>query len=139
MGIIVIKSSIVPREDQLNFDLALEQLEDSESLNSKDKAKLEKICSFQVEDGMVRLEVAKGYDCLLRLYLDKNATLVQQYKAIKNGSYDLDTLYTKKAAINLAKLIILGHEGKVKEILEIKNDDDFLKYYSGIQRMRFLF
>ncbi|KJV78631.1 lipopolysaccharide 1,2-glucosyltransferase RfaJ domain protein [Rickettsia rhipicephali str. Ect] len=31
----------------------------------------------------------------------------------------------------LAKLIILGHEGKVKEILEIKNDDDFLKYYSG--------
>nr|WP_041405429.1 hypothetical protein [Rickettsia rhipicephali] len=139
MGIIVIKSSIVPREDQLNFDLALEQLEDSESLNSKDKAKLEKICSFQVEDGMVRLELAKGYDCLLRLYLDKNATLVQQYKAIKNGSYDLDTLYTKKAVINLAKLIILGHEGKVKEILEIKNDDDFLKYYSGIQRMRFLF
>ncbi|MEG8230732.1 hypothetical protein O6R16_06935 [Candidatus Rickettsia tasmanensis] len=80
---------------------------------------------------MVRLEVAKGYDCLLRLYLDKNATLVQQYKAIKNGSYGLDTLYTKKAAINLATLIILGHEGKVKEILEIKNDDDFLKYYSG--------
>ncbi|MCC8462842.1 MAG: glycosyltransferase family 8 protein [Rickettsia endosymbiont of Ecitomorpha arachnoides] len=119
------------REDQLNFDLALEQLEDSESLNSRDKARLEKICSFQVEDGMVRLEVAKGYDCLLRLYLDKNATLVQQYKAIKNGSYGLDTLYTKKAAINLAKLIILGHEGKVKEILEIKNDDDFLKYYSG--------
>ncbi|KJV80355.1 glycosyl transferase 8 family protein [Rickettsia hoogstraalii str. RCCE3] len=115
------------REDQLNFDLALEQLEDSESLNSRDKARLEKICSFQVEDGMVRLEVAKGYDCLLRLYLDKNATLVQQYKAIKNGSYGLDTLYTKKAAINLAKLIILGHEGKVKEI----NDDDFLKYYSG--------
>ncbi|MCC8418237.1 MAG: hypothetical protein LN590_01160 [Rickettsia endosymbiont of Glossina mortisans submortisans] len=80
---------------------------------------------------MARLEVAKGYDCLLRLYLDKNALLVQQYKAIKNGSYGLDTLYTKKAAINLAKLIILGHEGKVKEILEIKNDDDFLKYYSG--------
>jgi len=119
------------REDQLNFDLVLEQLEDSESLNSKDKARLEKICSFQVEDGMVRLEVAKGYDCLLRLYLDKNATLIQQYKAIKNGSYGLDTLYTKKAAVNLAKLIILGHEGKVKEILEIKNDDDFLKYYSG--------
>ena len=48
------------REDQLNFDLALEQLEDSESLNSRDKARLEKICSFQVEDGMVRLEVAKA-------------------------------------------------------------------------------
>ncbi|KJV62419.1 putative lipopolysaccharide 1,2-glucosyltransferase RfaJ [Rickettsia amblyommatis str. Ac/Pa] len=77
------------------------------------------------------MEVAKGYDCLLRLYLDKNVTLVQQYKAIKNGSYGLDTLYTKKAAINLAKLIILGHERKVKEILEIKNDDDCLKYYSG--------
>ncbi|MCX4083900.1 hypothetical protein N7281_03320 [Rickettsia hoogstraalii] len=102
------------REDQLNFDLALEQLEDSESLNSRDKARLEKICSFQVEDGMVRLEVAKGYDCLLRLYLDKNATLVQQYKAIKNGSYGLDTLYTKKAAINLAKLIIFRSRRKSK-------------------------
>ncbi len=68
---------------------------------------------------MVRLEVAKGYNCLLHLYLDKNATY---------GSYGLDTLYTKKTAINLAKLIILGHEEKVKEI---KNDDDFLKYYSG--------
>nr|WP_246437716.1 hypothetical protein [Rickettsia tillamookensis] len=53
------------REDQLNFDLVLEQLEDSETLNSRNKARLEKICSFQVEDGMVRLEVAKGYDCLL--------------------------------------------------------------------------
>ncbi|QQV75248.1 hypothetical protein H6P87_00798 [Rickettsia tillamookensis] len=56
---------------------------------------------------------------MIAYYLDKNATLVQQYKAIKNGSYGLDTLYTKKAAINLAKLIILGHEGKVKEILKI--------------------
>ncbi|MCZ6902393.1 MAG: hypothetical protein O7C59_02560 [Rickettsia endosymbiont of Ixodes persulcatus] len=45
----------------IHFDLVLEQLEDSESLNSKDKAMLEKICSFQVEDIMVRLEVAKGY------------------------------------------------------------------------------
>jgi len=120
----------IMREDQFNFDLALEQL-DSESLNSKDKARLEKICSFQVEDGMVRLEVAKGYDCLLRLYLDKNATLIQQYKAIKNGSYGLDTLYTKKAAVNLAKLIILGYEDKVKKTLDIKNDDDFIKYLSG--------
>lgn len=90
--LIFYKYKCLVREDQLNFDLALEQLEDSESLNSRDKARLEKICSFQVEDGMVRLEVAKGYDCLLRLYLDKNATLVQQYKAIKNGSYGLDTL-----------------------------------------------
>ncbi|KJW04199.1 lipopolysaccharide 1,2-glucosyltransferase RfaJ domain protein [Rickettsia argasii T170-B] len=45
---------------------------------------------------MVRLEVTQGYDCLLSLYLDKNATLVQQYKAIKNDSYGLDTLYIKK-------------------------------------------
>jgi len=118
------------REDQLNFDLVLEQL-DSESLKSKDKARLEKICSFQVEDGMVRLEVAKGYDCLLRLYSDNNSTLIQQYKAIKNGSYGLDTLYTKNAAINLTKLIILGYEEKVKKVLNIKNDADFLKYYSG--------
>ncbi|WP_347938782.1 hypothetical protein [Rickettsia oklahomensis] len=53
----------------------------------------------------------------------KNATLIQQYKAIKNGSYGLDTLYTKKTAVNLVKLIILGHEGQVKEILEIKKCD----------------
>ncbi|AAU03938.1 possible lipopolysaccharide 1,2-glucosyltransferase WaaJ [Rickettsia typhi str. Wilmington] len=119
------------REDQLNLDLVLERLEDIESLNAKDKARLEKICSFQVEDGMVRLDVAKGYDCLLRFALDKNANLVQQYKAIKNGSYSLDTLYTKKAAFNLAKLIILGYKEKVKEIFALKNDDDLLKYYSG--------
>lgn len=87
----------------------------------------------------MRLEVAKGYDCLLKLYADKNATLIQQYRAIKNGSYGLDTLYTKKAAVNLAKLIILGHERKVKEILEIKNDNDFLKYYSGYTADEILF
>ncbi len=126
------------REDQLNFDLALEWL-DSKSLRSKDKARLEKICSFQVEDGMIRLEIAKGYDCLLRLYLDKNATLIQQCKAIKNGSYGLDTLYTKKAAINLAKLIILGYEEKVKKVLDIKNDDDFTKYLSGYTASEIVF
>lgn len=48
------------REDQLNFDLVLEQLEDSESLNSKDKARLEKICSFQVEDGIGAFRGSKG-------------------------------------------------------------------------------
>jgi len=118
------------REDRLNFALMIEQLENN-YLTTKDKAKLEKICTFQVEDGMVRLEVAKGYDCLLRLYASERSTLPQQYKAIKNGSYGLDTFYTKSAAINLVKLIVLGHEEVVKERLNIKNNDDFLKYFSG--------
>ncbi|HJD56033.1 MAG TPA: glycosyltransferase family 8 protein [Rickettsia endosymbiont of Pyrocoelia pectoralis] len=118
------------RESKLYFDLALERLNDK-PLSQKDKMQLEKICSFHMEEGMQRLEVAKSYDCLLQLYNDNDATLPEQYKAIKNGSYGLDTLYTKRAAINLAKLIILGYEKEVKELLNIKEDNDFLKYYSG--------
>ncbi|ABE04803.1 glycosyltransferase family 8 protein [Rickettsia bellii] len=120
----------IMREDLFNFDSALEQLKDK-PLSVKDKVKLEKICTFKIEDGKVRLEVAKGYDCLLQLYAGEDATLVEKYKAIKNGSYGLNTLYTKNAAINLAKLIISGYEKEVKEHLNIKNDSDLIKYFSG--------
>lgn len=120
----------IVREERLIFDLELEQLEEK-PLSPKDKAKIEKICTSKVEDGMVRIDVAKGYDCLLQLYANEDVGLIQQYKAIKNGSYGLDTLYTKNAAINLVKLIILGYEKEVKEHLNINNDLDLLKYYSG--------
>lgn len=118
------------REDKLYFDLALERL-NTKPLSHQNKIQLEKICSFQIEDGMQRLEVAKGYDCLLQLYNDNDATLPEQYKAIKNGSYGLDAFYTKGTALNLAKLIILGYDKEVKEHLNIKDDEDLLKYYSG--------
>lgn len=118
------------RENQLNFDFSLEQL-DNKTLSKQDKEKLEKICSFHVEDGIDRLEVAKGYDCLLRLYANENSTLVEIYKAIKNGSYGLDVIYTERGAINLVKLIVKGYEKEVKELLGLASDLDFTKYYTG--------
>ncbi|MFY9589872.1 glycosyltransferase family 8 protein [Rickettsia endosymbiont of Halotydeus destructor] len=128
----------IANENRLIFDLALEDL-NKKNLNKDDKKKLEKICNFHIEEGVERLEVAKGYDCLLRLYANDNSTLVEKYKAIKNGSHGLEALYTKNAALNLAKLIITGHEKEVKELLSLENSEDFLKYFTGYASSEILF
>jgi lipopolysaccharide biosynthesis glycosyltransferase len=117
------------RADRLVFDLTYEQLNNN-ILTEQDKKRLEKIYSFYVEDSMERVLVAKGYDRLQCLRIYENSSLIQIYKAIKDSSWSLDTLYTQEAALNLAKLIISGYEQQVQSLLD-EDKSELLEYFTG--------
>lgn len=119
------------RENTILFESQLQQLE-NDNIDEVTKSQLVKLCSLQIEDGRERIDVARAYDCLLRLRSDSIAEL---YKAIKNGSYGLDTIYLKTHSLNLAKLLVLGHEQQILAAFGLENINDLhKKYFTGFSK-----
>ncbi|XVN43228.1 MAG: glycosyltransferase [Candidatus Rickettsia vulgarisii] len=113
------------RNESDDFNSYLKDLD-----NTNDTAVLEKICHRQIENSVERLDVAKAYNCLSRL--ENLNTKPAIYKAIKNASYSLDTLYTTDSALNLYNLIVSEYESQILKTLEISNKNDIItKYFTG--------
>ncbi len=83
------------------------------NLDKEKLASLEKYCNFQIEEGIREFIVAKSYDCLAKINDIKNEP-ASVYKAIRDASSAIETLYVKSYAQNLARLIINGFEEEVK-------------------------
>lgn len=119
------------RENNIFFNSQLQQLE-NDNIDKVTKSQLVKLCNFQIEDGKDRIDVARAYDCLLRL---RSNSAPELYKAIKNGSYGLDIIYLKTSSLNLAKLLILGHEQQILEAFGVENINALhKKYFTGLAK-----
>jgi lipopolysaccharide biosynthesis glycosyltransferase len=111
------------RKSHLEFDLITSNLQNKDSLIYREKEALEKLCLFQIEEGIDRIYISKGYDCLSRLQA-RREDLAEEMRSIKNSSYALDIFYTKDYAQNLAETIVGEHKIGV-------NKEDLGKYFTG--------
>jgi len=119
------------RLDNLLLDLKLNELT-SESLSNYRKQEIKSFCTFQVEDGVEKVNVARGYRCLAILNIKDNNPpnqINKFYQSIKNLSYSLDTTFTTDSYQDLGKAIISGFENEIGKKFSGLTEEDIIKIY----------
>lgn len=99
------------------LDLKFNELT-SESISNYRKQEIKSFCTFQVEDGVEKVDVARGYRCLAILNIKDNNPQNQInkfYQSIKNLSYSLDTIFTIDSYQDLGRAIISGFENEIEK------------------------